>query len=154
MSTASAAEKAHLPVIIRELTPADTALVYATWLNSLSPHRDKAIHAAVFYERHHAAVEARLAQAMAQGTAFAACSPDDPHQVFGWLVGVPGVLDYVFVKALYRRFGVGAELLRRFGNFTAYTHATPTFRFMRAGGCVPLNAVYDPYHFLVAPTSH
>lgn len=141
-----------LPIVIRPLAESDIPLVYATWLNSFAPHRDKSIPAQVFYERHHDAIEQRLKVSLETGGALAACSPDDQLQVFGWAVGVPGALDYVFVKSLYRRLGVGAELLRRYTNaFNVFTHTTPSFRYMRAGGCVPLNVAYDPYHFLVEP---
>ena len=147
MSTAE--KQVRLPFITRPMQRSDESLVYATWLNSLEPSRDRSIARSVFYARHHALIERRLQEAMAHGTALVACAEDDPTQVFGWVVGVPGTLDYVFVKSLYRNFRIATSLLRSFGLYTAYTHNTPNWRDLRAAGLVPLTATYDPYAFFL-----
>ena len=47
------------------------------------------------------------------GGVWVACNPDDPDQIFGYLVGEPRVLHYIYVKAPFRRNGIARKLVAR-----------------------------------------
>jgi len=128
-----------LPMVIRPFRPDDEAFVFSSWLNSHLPNRDIRIPKAIYYQEQHALIR----ELMSTDTFLVACAPDDPNLIFGWLAGaelsVGRVLDYIFVKPTYRRFGVARALLDDFGKVEAYSHAGPV-----SARLLP-DAVYDPY---------
>lgn len=112
----------------------DANFVFATWLNSYEPFRDKNIAEAVYYHEHHDIVE----QVMKAG-GLVSHIEGEPDQLSGYLFGSGKVLDYVFVKPMYRKLGVGTALVQAFGLFDAYTHHTKFSRYLIG------KAIYDPY---------
>jgi GNAT superfamily N-acetyltransferase len=74
-----------------------------------------------------------------------ACDPEHEDQILGFLIGSPGILHYICVKKVYRRFGVGRYLIEAgFKNEeTSYhTHETAMTHYLG------LKSIYNPYIFL------
>lgn len=125
--------------------PADEAYIYATWLNSFEPHRDRRVTRDVYYVEQHALVK----ELLASDQILVAVDPTDESLIFGWLAGaelpVGRVLDYVFTKSHYRRVGVARGLLDVFGAVDAYTHLHPIVSAKLTPG-----ATFDPYLLCLA----
>jgi GNAT superfamily N-acetyltransferase len=132
-------EQSATPYLIRNLVSADEPFVYSAWLHSFEPHRDRRISRDLYYQEQHALITALLAAPT--GLRLVAASREDTRQLFGFLCGarlsVGTVLDYVYVKPIYRRMGIASALVRELGNPDAVTHHTPDL------GAYP--AVFDPY---------
>lgn len=139
----------NLPYRIRAYQPSDEKIVFATWLNSFEPFRDRRVPRDTYYAEHHNFINRRLAAAVASGHFLVACSKDDPETVFGWVCG--GVdehgkfIDYVYVKSLFRRMGIGRALLNAFGYVALFSHYTDAVPWLRLSGLLPPNAIYNPY---------
>ena len=143
------------PYRIRGYLPSDSALIYATWLNSFEPYRDRRVPRDLYYTAQHDLITKLMRDSVLTGHVLVACNATDPEHVMGWLVGdyrpdtLGGrVLHYVFTKALYRHMGVASALLKQFTStapVVAYTHHTESVHGMRLGGLLPAAAVYNPY---------
>ena len=70
-----------------------------------------------YYAKH----EEKIDEIMNIGTCLIACHPTNQNDIFGWcLVSKSGpndqtVAHYVYVKRIYRNFGIGTALLEHFG---------------------------------------
>lgn len=137
-----------LPYRARAIEPGDEKLIFATWLNSFEPYRDRRVPRDLYYAEQHALISKLLAESVKSGHGLVACTKDDPSMIVGWLSGRPGgVLDYVFVKSIYRRMGVAKFLLDSFNvrPMAAFTHYTEVVPMLRIAGLLPNGAVYNPY---------
>ncbi len=101
-------------VALRPYRAADKAFVYGTWLQG---HYEKSLWAKGMeweaYKYYHQGVLERL---LREGRTVVACAPEESNQILGYCnyYGAPRsppVLNYVFVKGPFRRFGVGSKLL-------------------------------------------
>lgn len=114
-----------LPAIIRPAIPADEAFVFDSWLNSYrnSPF-SKNIRTTLYFEEHRKLIQRICAKA----TVICAVNPEDGNHIYGWACAEPEhplpVIHYVFVKDLYRGFGVARLLIRelKVSSKFAYTH--------------------------------
>lgn len=92
-------------LIVRPMWPEDVPFVGSSWLHSMT--EDKHVR------RRRLAVVNMLINAAP--IRLVACSREDPHQIYGWIVaGRAGdndpVIHYVNVKFLYRRMGIASRL--------------------------------------------
>ena len=136
------------PFAIRPARQTDLPFVLNSWLRNYHEHGDGARHVPneVFFSDagHHGVVTSLLATS----TTLIACLPDDDDAICGWCCAEAyddgrGVLHFVYVKAPYRRMGVGQTLLRSVGfPLTVCTHWTPVIRSWRERGRI---YVYNPY---------
>lgn len=53
-----------------------------------------------------------IAERLANSRVVIACDVDDRDRIYGWAVGDPGVLHYVYVRETRRKSGHGAALVR------------------------------------------
>lgn len=125
-------------ICLRPGREGDLPLVYHSWLHTLreaSPW--DVLSRTVYFRGQHAVIENILARA---GLVVAALE-DDPDQILGYAVAEPGVLHWVYVKSLFRRYGVARALLAELDlpSPVVYTHKTKW--------CARLfkNGVYDPF---------
>lgn len=136
-----AANRMPCPIKIRPYKDTDQAFVFASWLHSFEQDRDKRVGRDLYYQEQHTLVAELLGH---RNTILIAVHPEDDNMLYGFLVGgalpVGRVLDYVFVKPVYRRMGIARALLAQFGTYDAYTHSTHAGR-----AFVPQEAVFDPY---------
>lgn len=144
------------PYRVRAYQAADAPFIYATWLNSFKPYRDRRVPRDLYYTEQHNLITRLMRDSVQTGFTLVACNRDDADQTLGWLVGdyrpdTTGgrVLHYVFTKALYRGMGVAAALLKQFAHeaapITGFTHHTPAVPFLRMTGLLPAAAIYNPY---------
>jgi GNAT superfamily N-acetyltransferase len=131
-----------LPYMIRAYRSSDAHFVYASWLHSFERFRDFRVNRDVYYQEHHSLVTSLMGALT--GVRLVAASKEDPDQIFGWLFGaklaVGTVLDYAFVKPIYRKLGLAKALVHELGEPEAYTHRTDMTHRL-----VPSSAVFDPY---------
>ena len=132
-----------LPYTIREINRlTDSAFVYSSWLRSGLNAKPPALARSTYFQEQHRVITALFDAAA--GIRLAAVANDDADQVFGWLFGGPGRLDYVYVKPIYRKLGLATALLARLGPVAQYTHL---------GNLAPLGAAYNPYLLFNLPSA-
>lgn len=100
---------------IREGEAGDVNFVLNSWIKSYLPSIDaQAIPRHVYFDQHHALIEA----ALARGTLYCAVSKEDRSQIYGYLCAEPAAdakykaLHYLYVKHTYRGFGIAKALLK------------------------------------------
>ena len=99
----------------RKGNPEDHALILSSWLNGAYNHcsafRD--MPKSLFYGLHHVTCKRLLACS----DTLLCVDAEDPHHVLGYLVYVNyknfSVIHWVYVKQVFRKFGMGVELLKR-----------------------------------------
>lgn len=138
--------KQELPIQLRQPHGEDIPFMFNSWLHSYrhSLHV-KNISNTVFYGEHHKVLE----RIMKRSEAVIACNPEDPNQIFGYIVyeRITGILvvHYCYVKQPYRRLGICHQLLNAAGRKKdepiCYTHET--FLGNKISG--RLRALYNPY---------
>jgi GNAT superfamily N-acetyltransferase len=121
---------ASIAIVLRPVDDGDVPLVYATWLNNYrhgSKQASRMEHHAYF--AHQRSVIDRLM--LRDDTRFTcAADPDEPRRVYGWIsyttAGDVPVVHYLYVKNLYRRFGIARALARSASivDEAVYTHLT------------------------------
>lgn len=101
-----------LPVLIREATEADEALICHSWLKS---YRDsewaRRMGNAVYYTQHHPIITSLLRDPEVSTRCIV--HSDTPAMVLGWMCASPArrVVHYVSVKRQWRELGVARALL-------------------------------------------
>lgn len=100
-----------LPMVVRPGRVSDVPFLCSSYVRSLLAQRPWA-----FGEKNWTAAAASLlaARMLGRATVLVACDPSDPDQIYGWIAGNPTsmVLYYIYVKAAFRRAGVGTTLMR------------------------------------------
>ncbi len=103
------------PVVFREAQPADQGFIFNSWLKSFRANSEwaHAMPAQIYYDNHKRVV----AQLLHDSSVLVAANPDDPDQIFGYVVYQPtlghvAVLHWLYVKHTYRRLGIGGEVFR------------------------------------------
>lgn len=98
-----------LEVGFRPADPEDQNFIYDSWLRS---YRDGSLHArampARIYYNNHKHVIARI---LDLSSVLICCNPEDPDQIFGYVVyeatkGKVTVFHYLYVKTTYRNLGI------------------------------------------------
>lgn len=116
----------------REYTALDRNFILATWLRGLyyGDEYFSDVPKSIFMETYHLVLEKFLVKAGVNIKI--ACLKEDPEVILGYSVSRRvklgeadlGVIDWVFVKAAWRKIGIGKMLVPSRTN--AYTHVTKT----------------------------
>ncbi len=100
-------------ITIRPANLEDVPFIFSSWLKS---YRDapavRGVPNSIYYARQHDLITAVFARKNVR--VYIACAPDEPSQIFGYLVGEAldsgPVLHFLYVKHPMRNFGVGKYL--------------------------------------------
>lgn len=140
-------KKRTMPVRVRPADQSDVSFIFNSWLRSFKKSNQvKEVNAHIYYENQHKVIETLLKRC----TVMVGVNPEDATQIYGYSVcevidGV-NVIHYVYVKELFRRLGIGRELVKACGidlkaSAACYTHRTPlSYRIERN-----VNVVFHPY---------
>lgn len=114
---------------LRSVGERDMPFVYHSFLKSFRDSPDTVgIPNDLFYEQQHDVVESLVRSPLAR--AVVACAPDDPDQIYGYIIGRDcgqyRVLDWVYVKHPFRNYGIAralvTDLLGAYGGDVFYSH--------------------------------
>lgn len=109
------------PVAYRQLDPTDESFVYNSFLKSF---RDspmvRGVPNTIYFVKQHEIIEKYLANPDAQN--IVACNPEDPSQIYGYILGqtisaIPkdaAALHWVYVKQPFRNWGIARALYQKF----------------------------------------
>ena len=127
-------------IVIRAHGPDDIPFIMREWLRTYSQSEwAKRIDRDTFFRHHHAYATVLMQRTGAVVAAF----PDAPDVLCGFLVGSGQQMHYAFVKGLFRRWGIGAEMVQHvFGDKQIqYSHSTHDGRALLSRR----QARYNPY---------
>jgi GNAT superfamily N-acetyltransferase len=132
-----------LPVVVRPMLAGDLGFVLNSWLRSYH-ESDVARYVpndVYFADAGHHGICVRLLQ---ETPALMACDAANPHTLYGWVCGAPGVLHYAYVKSPFRRLGIARLLLQHAGveDGAVCTHFTRATKAWQERGH---RYVYNPY---------
>lgn len=97
-------------VRFRTSTGLDVPFIFSSWLKSYAKARGLAgSEKAAYFRAQHAVID-RLLQ---RSQVLVACDPSDPGEVWGYCVNDTRAIHWVYVKQVFRRFGIATELLRQ-----------------------------------------
>lgn len=124
---------------LRPANSGDTNFILATWLKS---NRECGItrpvpESRLYYQKHQAAIK----DALEHSTAWVATSDDD-DQILGYVVHSGDCAHYVYVKTVFRKYGLANKLLDQCGKLTRFSHVTKYTQLFKRRGLT-----YDPYCF-------
>lgn len=136
----------QLPILFRPLAYEDKAFVFNSWLKSFRNGMFcKNVDNTIYFLNHHKIVDS----CTLKGKTVICCNADDPKTIYGYICyeEIEGqfVLHFIYVKNLYRKLGIGKQLLAQtghdFGTLGCYTHQT----IVGAMNEEKYNLVYHPY---------
>lgn len=87
----------------------DEAMIYATWRNSSfysAKNRTEILNQKAFFS----AQTANIKKILPHASIKIACLSDDPDTIIGYSVSTGDHLDWIFVKADFRKMGIGTML--------------------------------------------
>lgn len=114
--------------IIRPAVGDDLSFIYSTWSRSYrydSPV-GRACKNSTFFKEYNRIIDYILSQPDTK--VLVAAKPDEPNVFFGYIVGQPGILHYVFVKEAFLIHGIAKALFEELGSPAVYTHKTMNAR--------------------------
>lgn len=125
-------------LLLRPGREGDLPLVYHSWLHTLreaDPWGE--ISRTAYFRGQHAVIEGLLSRSQL----VVAALEDDQDQILGYAVAAPPVLHWLYVKSLFRHYGVARALLEHLGIAApvTYSHRTKWCRRLFPDG------VYDPF---------
>lgn len=143
-----------IPTVYRAFAATDEGFIYHSWLRS---HRKASAFARdiphSIYFSNHKRIIAKLLTTPGVGILLAA-NQDSPDQIFGYVVfqqNTSGIstVHYIYVKAPYRKFGIGTNMIAMVRDVTNHdkdlpmlvSHATDAFAALKDRW----NIVYNPY---------
>ena len=109
--------KTNSPIRLRPSVEEDLPFIYNSWLKSYRfSHFGEKITNTIYFTDHHKVLE----NLIKQSKVIVACNPEDPSQVYGYIVGGAreGVflLHFLYVKHTFRNMGIGKTLLDAMGH--------------------------------------
>ena len=125
----------------------DAGLILNSWLKSyrngwMQSDRSnppiKNVRGDIFFKEHHSAILDILKSAKI----ICAVSKDDENQIYGWICLEGDTVHYIYVKQIYRNYGIASDLLEHALGDTEeffYTHYPFIETSLTVGG------VYNPY---------
>lgn len=142
-----------LPIDIRNASPPDFALIRDAWLKSYRKAEDtRGIDSEDYYRHHGDLVELALLTCNVKVASWV----KDRTQLYGWICGIEhprlgAILHYAYVKSMFRRLGIGRQLLLALFPTRAERCMTTTHRTW-ASTLAPMAQHYNPYLFLRGDT--
>lgn len=124
----------------------DLAFIMASWLQSYfrTSNYTKDVSEPIYYAEHRKVVETILSRP--ETRVEVACNPDDNKQIYGYAVTEAHhalrIVHYVFVKRLFRDFGIAKALLPFCSEPCLVSHLTVTGKHI-----LPKAWQYSPYLF-------
>jgi hypothetical protein len=114
------------PFIVRQATPDDVSFVFSSWLKSFRDAATvKGVPSGLYYPAQHAVIEGILQRQCC--TALVACDPQDPSQIYGYVVaeyvGEGLVIHFTYTKFNMRNLGIAKALVT--------TLVVPTIKFVQ-----------------------
>lgn len=109
----------HLKPTLRRATADDLRFVHSSWHTNFWKVWG---HKHMQREHYNAGMDRRIDLLLHHGLVMVAFFPEVPDEVLGWSCIVDETLHYVYVKATYRRAGIGSGLTQ--GLVKWYTHPT------------------------------
>lgn len=108
--------------VVRDVEPEDMPFIYATWLRGLYHGNPwwRDVDQDTFFSEYHKVIE-RILSAL-ETTVQVSCLEEDPNVVIGYSVSRGSVLDWVFVKKAFRKFGIAKTLIP--DSINTVTHLT------------------------------
>ena len=103
------AAKAEWPILIRPMTPEDLDFIRPSWADSLYKEVPWRKMRRRDFKAGHRATMARLLARKGSICLIAVAPEGEPK--YGWVLGAPGLLHYVYVRGIFRRSGVASRLL-------------------------------------------
>lgn len=103
----------------------DHAFIFSTLLRCFkhSSGFAKRIPERTFFTHHHQAIEKLLARATTR--VLVVCDPTEANVIWGYAIGEPGIIHFVYVKKVFRRMGIAGALLADVDvNACVFTHWT------------------------------
>lgn len=120
---------------IRAMATGDVGLIFNSWLRSFRKSQDME-HKAYFLFQHRL-----IEEILRRSNVLLAVSEDDPDQIFGWVCFEDReegfTIHYVYVKATFRKLGIGRALVDSLPEAEWFTHKTY--------GSAFFGADYNPY---------
>lgn len=131
--------KRPMNLIIRPATDEDRPFIYQTWLRTFKHSAIPRIQCdgRIYFEGQ----TKLIASLLLRSNVLVACDPEYPSVVYGYCVQEGRTLHWVYVKRVFRRFGVARALLFTSGLFqcSEYSHKTKDAQYVVG------SAVYNPY---------
>jgi GNAT superfamily N-acetyltransferase len=144
----------NLPIAVREVNADDINFILSSWTKSYRhSYFAQKIPNGIYFDEH----KKVIAKSLLSSKVFVACLEEEPDQILGYICfdsnkyrGIL-VVHYLFVKHLYRRFGVGKKLIAAAKEDARHktdlpiivTHTTSAFKRLEGDGFV-----YNPYLML------
>lgn len=124
---------------IRLAKDSDHNFILATWLRS---YRELGVtkpvpESEIFFKEH----QAKIKQALESGKCLIATT-DDEDQICGFLCYSEKAVHYIFVKTVFRKYGIANRLLDAAGDMKEFSHFTKFTPFFKRR-----NLTYNPYRF-------
>lgn len=125
-----------LLIKIRDAKVSDQAFIFSSFLKGNYYGNDwfKAIDKTIFMNRY----KQVLTQLLIKRSCKIACLVEDEDTVVGYSIYAPGVLDYVFVKPIWRRIGIAKDLIPV--GINTVTHLTKIGKAIK-----PREWIFDPW---------
>lgn len=146
-------QKKNLPLKVRLAINEDIPFIFSSWLKNFREFglMSKNVPNTIFYPNHHKLIQRLLKRC----TAYVASNPDDPSQIYGYIVGefISGsfVLHYIYVKSIFRRAGIGRMLFNSFDHDKSYASCCSHMTVFGEKLMFKYNMIYHPYTALLLP---
>lgn len=142
-------------ITIRKMKETDIPYIYSSWLEDyLSSHFIKQKHQTRALQTHIALMprelyykeqRARIDRIIKKSIVYVACNTEDEEQIFGYIVfrevGNLTILSWIYVRPVYRGFGIANKLMHKMGEADVLTHITP----MRRWFLKRYNLIFNPF---------
>jgi ribosomal protein S18 acetylase RimI-like enzyme len=142
-------------ISIRKMCEADIPYIYSSWMEDyLSSHfvkqkkSDRPIQSYVALmprELYYKEQRARIDKILKKSLVYVACNSEDEEQIFGYIVfrtvGQLDILSWLYVRPVYRGFGIANKLMQKMGEADVITHLTP----MRRWILKRYNLIFNPF---------
>jgi GNAT superfamily N-acetyltransferase len=130
-------------VLLRDRKPNDDNFILSSWAQS---YRHNPMYGAMPVDLYFSRYRKFTLSVLERSYAIVACDPSDPDVVFGYCVyrfiGDIPVVSYVYVKQVFRRFGLASKLLNQVSTETKITTAMmPKLE----AWARRMNCVFDPF---------
>lgn len=143
-------------ITFRPVKESDLNYIYSSWLEDyLSSHHTKVktyklqSHVALMPKNLYYKEQRELiAKILKKSKVIVACNTEDEEQIFGYIVyrslGLETeltILSWVYVRPIYRSFGICKKLIEKAGPIDVVTHVTPARRWFLK----QYNLIFNPY---------
>lgn len=142
-------------ISIRGMKDADVPYIYSSWLEDyLSSHyikqknTDRTLQSYVALmprELYYKEQRARIDKILKKSLVYVACNAEDEEQIFGYIVFRSAknveLLSWIYVRPVYRGFGIANKLMNKMGEADVLTHITPLRRWFLKR----YNLIFNPF---------